>query len=259
MPDAELWTIDRLCDLVATELLASDPSQPSARVRAVPDRRTIRWYTTIGLLDRPAEMRGRTALYGRRHLLQIVAIKRLQATGIPLAEIQARLAGATNGMLARLAELPDAPVAAAPRGRTARVLPHALRGPARPAGTAAAGTGAERLTASASAEHTDDQTGADGDRGRFWAAAAFPEQPGYAGPAGHAEPAVQAAMPTAHDHDIALLPAIKLTDGVTLTLSAAGRLPDAADVAAIRQAAGPLLDLLQASGLDAPHNIWEDR
>ncbi|MGE3546938.1 MAG: hypothetical protein AB7L28_23630, partial [Kofleriaceae bacterium] len=33
-------------------------------------------------------MRGRTALYGRRHLAQVVAIKRLQSTGRSLAEIQ---------------------------------------------------------------------------------------------------------------------------------------------------------------------------
>src|SRR5215212_2263085 len=33
-------------------------------------------------------MRGRTALYGRRHLAQVVAIKRLQAMGRSLAEIQ---------------------------------------------------------------------------------------------------------------------------------------------------------------------------
>ncbi len=238
MPDAELWTIDRLCDLVAAELLASDPSQPSARVREVPDRRTIRWYTTIGLLDRPAELRGRTALYGRRHLLQIVAIKRLQATGIPLAEIQARLAGATTGTLARIAELSEAPVPAARAGQPV-----------------AAGSSAEDAAAD-----TGEVTAVDRARGRFWAAAAFPGQPGRAGysePAGHPEPAGH-AEPAAVDHDIALLPAIRLTGGVTLTLGAAGRLPAAADVAAIRQAARPLLDLLQASGLDA-HNIWEDR
>src|SRR5262249_3405794 len=80
--------------------------QPSGRVRDVPDRRTIRYYTTLGLLDRPAEMRGRTALYGRRHLLQLVAIKRLQARGLSLAEIQERLVGLPNSRLEALAELP---------------------------------------------------------------------------------------------------------------------------------------------------------
>ena len=75
----------------------------SGRVRDVPDLRTIRYYTTLGLLDRPAEMRGRTALYGRRHLLQLVAIKRLQARGLSLAEVQERVVGLSDAALRRLA------------------------------------------------------------------------------------------------------------------------------------------------------------
>ncbi|MBA3457878.1 MAG: MerR family transcriptional regulator [Deltaproteobacteria bacterium] len=64
------------------------PSPKNGQVRAVPDDRTIRYYGTIGLLERPV-LRGRTALYGSRHLAQVVAIKRLQGTGKSLAEIQA--------------------------------------------------------------------------------------------------------------------------------------------------------------------------
>jgi len=83
------------------------PGSPNGRVRDVPDRRTVRWYVTIGLVDRPAEMQGRTALYGTRHLLQIVAVKRCQAQGRSLAEIQAELAGATDETLRRVAAVPD--------------------------------------------------------------------------------------------------------------------------------------------------------
>jgi MFS family permease/DNA-binding transcriptional MerR regulator len=74
-------------------------------VRDVPDRRTIRYYTTLGLIDRPSEMRGRTALYDRRHLLQLVAIKKLQAGGQSLAEVQRALAGQTDRGLAEVARL----------------------------------------------------------------------------------------------------------------------------------------------------------
>ena len=81
--------------------------QPSGRVREVPDARTIRYYTTLGILDRPLEMRGRTAYYGRRHLLQLVAIKRLQAQGMSLTEIQQRLTGASDKALRRWAALPE--------------------------------------------------------------------------------------------------------------------------------------------------------
>jgi DNA-binding transcriptional MerR regulator len=103
---ASLWTLDELSALVALALAEDYDGQPSGRVRDVPDRRTIRYYTTLGLLDRPAEMRGRTALYGRRHLLQLVAIKRLQARGLSLAEIQKRLLGLPKSRLESLAELP---------------------------------------------------------------------------------------------------------------------------------------------------------
>src|SRR5262245_17055321 len=53
-------------------------------------------------------MRGRTALYARRHLEQLVAIKRLQAEGLSLAEIQARLAGIAPKELRALARVPEA-------------------------------------------------------------------------------------------------------------------------------------------------------
>jgi DNA-binding transcriptional MerR regulator len=52
-------------------------------------------------------MRGRTALYQRRHVLQLVAIKHLQAKGLSLVDIQARLLGASDAELARLARLPS--------------------------------------------------------------------------------------------------------------------------------------------------------
>jgi hypothetical protein len=39
-------------------------------VRVRPDVRTIRYYGTLGLIDPPPEMTGRSARYGGRHLLQ---------------------------------------------------------------------------------------------------------------------------------------------------------------------------------------------
>ena len=75
----ELWTIHQLSAEVERVLAVDYEGSRNGRVRDIPDLRTIRYYTTAGLLERPAEMRGRTALYGRRHLLQLVAIKKLQA------------------------------------------------------------------------------------------------------------------------------------------------------------------------------------
>jgi hypothetical protein len=78
-------------------LAAGDPpghgmTRANGRVRDVPNERLIRWYATVGLVDPPLSRRGRVARYGPRHLLQLVAIKRRQAEGRSLAEIQAELA-----------------------------------------------------------------------------------------------------------------------------------------------------------------------
>src|SRR5512132_3221543 len=97
------WTLAELTERVAAALAVGYRGQRSGRGREVPDQRAIRWYTTLGLVDRPADWRGRTALYGRRHLLQLTAIKRLQAAGHTLAEIQAELTGISDARLAQLA------------------------------------------------------------------------------------------------------------------------------------------------------------
>ncbi len=118
----ERWTIDELGARVALALAVDYGGAPNGRVRDVPDRRTIRYYTTLGLLDRPAEMRGRTALYGRRHLRQLVAIKRLQANGLALAEVQQRLLGLPDEELRQLARVPaeaEGPLPAGEEGEPA--------------------------------------------------------------------------------------------------------------------------------------------
>ncbi len=93
---------------MALALAENYEGQSSGRVSEVPNLRTLRYYTTLGLLDRPAEMRGRTAYYSTRHLAQIVAIKRLQAHGLPLGEIQAKLHALADAPLERIARIPPA-------------------------------------------------------------------------------------------------------------------------------------------------------
>ncbi len=112
MTVTERFRIDELADRAAAVLADADDAKSgrpeSGRVTPVPDRRMLRYYTTLGLLDRPAEVQGRVAYYGRRHLLQVVAVKRLQAEGLALAEVQQRLAGATTPELERIARVPEA-------------------------------------------------------------------------------------------------------------------------------------------------------
>lgn len=111
----ETWTLSELVDEAAARLEALPPPK-NGQVRAVPDERTIRYYATIGLLDRPAAMRGRTALYSRRHLAQVIAIKRMQSAGHSLADIQAMWSGLDEVTLGRMSGVQ----VAAGKGRAAR-------------------------------------------------------------------------------------------------------------------------------------------
>jgi len=130
--DGDSLTIAELTEAVSDALASGYGGQSSGRVREVPNLRTIRYYTTLGLLDRPAEMRGRTAYYGRRHLQQLVAIKRLQAEGLSLREIQSRLLAIDDGGLERIAGL-KASETSRPAARRAFWKERAAAAPAAPA------------------------------------------------------------------------------------------------------------------------------
>jgi len=154
-----MWTLDELVDRVEDALSAEYSGAPNGRVRGIPDRRAVRWYSTIGLVDRPSGTRGRTALYGPRHLMQLVAIKRRQAEGHLLADIQVELSGADDETLAAVARVPpallemdgpyqDEPAAPRPRFWADRPAPPTTGAP--PA-TAAASTAAPSTAASSTA------------------------------------------------------------------------------------------------------------
>jgi DNA-binding transcriptional MerR regulator len=189
------WTLDELVVRVSAALGAADyPGAPNGRVREVPDRRAVRWYTTIGLLDRPSGMRGRTALYGPRHLAQIVAIKRRQAQGRSLAEIQAELVGVADPVLHEIAGI-DLEVPSARK-------PEAQPKP----------------------------------RGAFWAQRVTAPAP----------EAVRSTDETVREGTEGVLTGVTLPGGAVLLLPTT---PDHDDLAALRAAAAPLIDLLAARGL----------
>lgn len=100
---AATLTLAELVDTLAIALGADYDGVRNGRVRDLPDGRTIRWYQTLGLVDRPAAFRGRIALYGARHVLQLAAIKARQRAGVPLADIRRGLAGMTDAELAGVA------------------------------------------------------------------------------------------------------------------------------------------------------------
>jgi len=74
----------------------------SKRVTWTPTPRLLRYYTTLGILDRAAHFQGRTAFYTGKHLLQVLAIKHLQQGGSKLEDIQQQLLGKSEDNLAEL-------------------------------------------------------------------------------------------------------------------------------------------------------------
>lgn len=97
-----MFPIDELLTQVARSLELASFDHGNGQVTPVPTERIVRWYQTRGLIDAPASYRGRTALYGARHVAQVVAIKALQARGRSLDEITSELAGLDDHALAGL-------------------------------------------------------------------------------------------------------------------------------------------------------------
>jgi len=254
------WTLDELAERVGTALAVDYHGQASGRVRPVPDRRAIRWYTTIGLIDRPVAHRGRTALYGPRHLLQLVAVKRLQARGLPLVSIQQELAGATDTQLARVARLP-AGVAAEPAAAAARDGDGRAAEDGADSGTAVAAPSGAAATQppATTARSRGVPAGAKARRAGFWReqpaafnAAADPDAIAQADANAHVDPTASADSGPAGPGPprAGTLQGLRLGDGATLLLEP-GRELGAEDVHAILDAARPLLDALRDRGLSA--------
>jgi DNA-binding transcriptional MerR regulator len=98
------WSLEELAEESQRYL---DDDGDSKRVQWKPNGRQIRYYSTLGLLDKPETENGRTVWYGPKHLLQLLAIKRLQQDGMKLADIQRALAGATVEKMRSLVGLPE--------------------------------------------------------------------------------------------------------------------------------------------------------
>jgi DNA-binding transcriptional MerR regulator len=103
-PLATLWTLEELSQLSQNEMERRRIPSPGGRVSQIPSARTIRYYTSLGLVDRPNGYDGGLAQYGQRHLKQLLAIKILQSEYLPLPEIQKQLYGRTDEELNQLIE-----------------------------------------------------------------------------------------------------------------------------------------------------------
>ena len=86
----ESFSIDELAQRVNAWCEEHGVEPVSAQAGATVNERNIRFYRTLGLLDAPT---GGNSGYGEKHLLQVMAIRLLQARGLPLRKIRELLFG----------------------------------------------------------------------------------------------------------------------------------------------------------------------
>jgi DNA-binding transcriptional MerR regulator len=251
MDSERRYTIAELADAGAAALDALGIAARNGQVRDRPDVRTIRYYATLGLIDPPTEMTGRTARYGDRHLLQVLAVKAVQARGDSLADAQRTMVGASDeelrsaigpGLPTVLAAVPPPVLAAAPEGGDADRAAGYQFWRTSPAPPAAAVPAAEPST-----EVPQSQTA---EPGHSSESSLNPESRRRPSPV-HARAARAAASPRPHAGDEEMRPrpfvAVPLDAGATLLIE--GAAVGTIDTAALRAAAGPLLAYLTEAGL----------
>lgn len=229
----DLLTLPQLVAAVPLLLAGRYGGSTSGRIRGLPDLRTVRWYRTLGLVDAADHQRGRTGLYGRRQLLQLAAIKQLQTKNLPLAEIQAGLAGRHDQELAALA------------GVTVEAADRVI-------GEAADGTGGTlggRLPKRSAADSW--LTSGDRRDQAFWTVQHAAESPPL--PCELPEASRVRTEPTGPPNN-SPLQSLQLADECLLVWR--GGPPDAATVSRLRQLAGPLVEFLGSNdyrgAADAP-------
>jgi DNA-binding transcriptional MerR regulator len=96
------WTIQELAEEVNAWCRDRALQPANGQTASELSARTLHYYRSAGLLDAPESDAGRG--YGRRHLLQLKAIRILQAQGLPLSRIQQLLFGRSDEELEQIAE-----------------------------------------------------------------------------------------------------------------------------------------------------------
>jgi DNA-binding transcriptional MerR regulator len=76
--------------------------QGRGTVCLVPDERTIRYYLAEGLIQAADEKQGTASVFSYKHLLQLVAVKKLQAEHLPIRKIRELVTGKDEQQLESL-------------------------------------------------------------------------------------------------------------------------------------------------------------
>lgn len=90
------FKMPQFIDILREQIPQAVRSQTRYKVTEIPTARTVRFYTANGLVDKPLGRDGATALYGYRHILQILAIKCLQSQYLPLVKIRSLVENVSN-------------------------------------------------------------------------------------------------------------------------------------------------------------------
>jgi DNA-binding transcriptional MerR regulator len=96
------WTIQELARTVNAWCRDRALQPANGQTATELSARTLHYYRSTGLLDAPESGAGRG--YGQRHLLQLKAIRILQAHGLPLSRIQQLLFARSDKELEQIAE-----------------------------------------------------------------------------------------------------------------------------------------------------------
>ncbi|MDT4954218.1 MAG: hypothetical protein QOJ02_2356 [Acidobacteriota bacterium] len=99
---AKFVGVAELADEAAKILSDSGLAQERGTVSELPDGRTIRYYLTESLIPPAEEKQGTASVFGYRHLLQLLVVKKLQSEHLPIRKIRDLVNGRSERELERL-------------------------------------------------------------------------------------------------------------------------------------------------------------
>jgi DNA-binding transcriptional MerR regulator len=102
MRHAKYVGVAELAGEAARILTESGLAQERGTVSEVPDERTIRYYLAEGLIPAAEDKQGTASVFGYKHLLQLLVVKKLQSQHLPIRQIRDLVEGRTERELERL-------------------------------------------------------------------------------------------------------------------------------------------------------------
>jgi DNA-binding transcriptional MerR regulator len=102
MRHVKLVGVAELAAEAAKILTESGLAQERGTVSELPDERTVRYYMTEGLIPPAEEKQGTASVFGYRHLLQLLVVKKLQSEHLPIRKIRDLVEGRSERELERL-------------------------------------------------------------------------------------------------------------------------------------------------------------